>query len=266
MVDLQELIIRGRMIFVGAGSRLRIFELVNGLRSTKDIATKVRRDLHNVDRDLGKIRDMELIQEKKDARGKSVQKQGYSVFEKNPVIRHIPVSYFESIADTRKLVKKPAERGPRIARVPETPVPSESEILDICKEGESQVYEFKAPGVETDKITREIAGFSHTKNGGIIFYGVDDTGTIIGADTRRSDFDQRVHNSVRNTMSSSPAIQIVERKVMGSSVLLVVVPPWNRKTIYQNTKSGIYYIRRGTNIFALKPDELAKLHHGEYVV
>ncbi len=78
--------------------------------------------------------------------------------------------------------------------------------------------------------------------------------------------DQKIQNSVRNTVSPSPSIEIKDRKVMGSAVLLVVVPPWDRKTIYQNTMDGRYYIRRGTNIFALRPDEIRKLSQGVIVV
>ena len=147
-----------------------------------------------------------------------------------------------------------------------THIPNENEILDICKNHEDQLYEFKAPGVTVDKITREIAGFLHTKGGGVVFYGVDDSGTIIGSDLRRHDLDQRVQNSVRNTLSPQPNVQVVERSVLGSTIVLIVVPSWDRKTIYQYTKDGNYYIRKGTNIFALRPEELSKLHKGEYVV
>jgi DNA-binding transcriptional ArsR family regulator len=266
MVDLQELIVRGRMIFDGASRRLELFELANGRLSTREIARKSGRSLSAVDQDIEKLRDMELIQEKKDSKGKVIKKGGSTVFEKVPVIRHIPISYFGDVADTSKLVKKSSKGRGRIAKPARIHVPSENEILDICRLGEDQLYEFKAPGVGADKITKEIAGFLHTKGGGIILYGVEDDGSIIGADMRRQDLDQKIQNSVRNTVSPSPSVEIKERRVLGAAVLLVVVPPWDRKTIYQNTMDGRYYIRRGTNIFALKPDEIKKLSQGVYVV
>jgi hypothetical protein len=254
------------MIFSGASRRLEVFELVNGNQSTKEIARKVGRGKTSVDRDIRKIRDMELIQEKKDLKGNVLRKDGYTVYEKTPLVRHVSTSYFGEVADTSKLVRQTREGRSKISKLASIHVPSENEILDICKQGEDQLYEFKAPGVGADKLTKEIAGFLHTKGGGIILYGVDDTGAIIGADMRRQDLDQKVQNSVRNTVSPSPSIEIKEQKVMGSAVLLVVVPPWDRKTIYQNTMDGRYYIRRGTNIFALKPEEIRKLHQGDYVV
>ena len=266
MVDLQELIVRGRMIFDGASRRLEVFELVSG-RSTKEIARKAGRGLPAVDKDLEKLRDLELILEKKDSKGNVIKKDGSIVYDKNPVIKHVPISYFGDVANTTKLVKKTVKGQGKVSKPAETiHVPSENEILDICKQGEDQLYEFKAPGVSADKITKEIAGFLHTKGGGVIFYGVEDDGSIIGADMRRQDLDQKIQNSVRNTVSPPPSIDIKERKIMGSTVLLIVIPPWDRKTIYQNTLDSRYYIRRGTNIFALRPDEMKKLSQGDFVV
>jgi DNA-binding transcriptional ArsR family regulator len=265
LVNLQELIVRGRIIFDGANRRLRIFELVNGQLSTREIARKAGRGLSSVDQDVEKLRDMELIQEKRNDKGNPVKKDGSKVYQKTPLIRHIPISYFSDVAETKKLVKKSGKTIGRISRTGSIHIPSENEILDICKEGEDQLYEFKAPGVAADKVTKEISGFLHTKGGGVVFYGIEDDGSIIGTDIRRQDFDQKIQNSVRNTISPPPFIEIKERKVMGSSVLLVVIPPWDRKTIYQNTLDSRYYIRRGTNVFALKPDELRKLSQGAFV-
>lgn len=266
MVDLQELIARGRMIFDGASRRLEVFELVNGSRSTKELARKTGRSLSAVDQDIETLRDVELIQEKKDGKGTVIKKDGSIVYEKTTLIKHVSISYFGDVANTSKLVKKAPTGRARIAKSASIHVPLEHEILDICKRGEDQLYEFKAPGVAADKMSKEIAGILHTSGGGIILYGIDDDGTIIGADMRRQDFDQKIQNSVRNTVSPPPSIEIKERKVLGSAVLLVVVPPWDRKTIYQYTMDGRYYIRRGTNIFALKPEEIKKLSQGASVV
>src|SRR2546427_12574784 len=144
MVDLQELIVRGRMIFDGASRRLEVFELVNGGRSTKEIARKAGRGLPAVDKDLGKIRDMELIQEKKDVKGNVIKKDEHTVFEKTPLIRHVPISYFGNVANTSKLVSKTPKGQAKISKLASIHIPSENEILDICKIGEDQLYEFKA--------------------------------------------------------------------------------------------------------------------------
>lgn len=266
MVDLQELVARGRFLFSGAPMRLQVFKLVNGSNSTKDIARNTRRPLESVLNDLQKLADMELIREARDRNGKSLRSGGATIFEKEPLARHIPISYFGAVADATRLVTKGVNSRTRSQQTTRVHVPTETEILDICKNGESQLYEFKAPGVDTDKLTKEVAGFLHTRHGGVIFYGIDDDGTLVGTDLRRQDFDQKIHNSIRNTISPQPSVEVTERKVMGTSVLMILVPPWDRNTIYQDTKDGRYYIRRGTNIFALKPEELGKLTKGSYVV
>jgi len=210
---------------------------------------------------------MELIRESRDAKGKPLKKDGAAVFEKDPLARHIPITYFGPVADTTKLIVKTTTSGKtKGAEVTRIHIPTELEIIDISKHGEDQLYEFKEPGVDTDKLTREIAGFLHTRNGGIVFYGITDDGVFVGTDERRQDFDQKVHNSIRNTISPQPTIEVSERAVMGTAILMIIVPPWDRKTIYQYTKDGRYYIRRGTSIFALKPEELRKLAEGIYVV
>src|SRR5438093_13129770 len=105
MVDLQELIVRGRMIFDGAGRRYEVFALINGRRSTREIATKTGRSLVAVDNDIGKLRDVELVREKEDNEGKLIRKGGSVVYEKTPLVRVVPASYFRDLANTSKLVK-----------------------------------------------------------------------------------------------------------------------------------------------------------------
>jgi Schlafen, AlbA_2 len=267
MVDLQELIARGRMLFDGADKRLRVFELVTGKRSAKEIAKKTGRLLPPVDKDLEKLRDWELIREKKNDSGQVIKKDGSTIYEKTPLAKHMPFSYFSGVADTKKLVGETRKDKKSGSKVPSIHVPSETEILDLCRNGEDQLYEFKAPGVETEKITREISGMLNTRNGGVVFYGIDDNGTVIGSNIRRQDFDQKIQNSVHNTILPQPTVQVVERSVMGSRVLLVVIPPWDKakRTVYQNTKDGKYYIRKGANTFVLRPEEMQKLHQGTYV-
>lgn len=144
-------------------------------------------------------------------------------------------------------------------------IPTEREILDICNKGETQLFEFKESGVDTEKITKEIAGLLHTKNGGIIFYGVDDDGNITGSNVTRQKMDEKIQNSLQNTLSSHPEIKIKNKKVLGLEILLIVVPPWDKKTLYQYTKDGKYYIRKGTTVFPVKPDEMKKLSNGKYL-
>lgn len=144
------------------------------------------------------------------------------------------------------------------------PVPTENEILDICKHGEDQQYEFKAAGAEARKITREIAAMLNTSKGGLIFYGIDDGGTVRGSDLSRQDFDRRLHNSIKNLVSPAAVVSLRAVAVLGNEVLVIIVPPWNRWDVYQFDERVL--IRKGTNAFAAKPEELRKLHRGEFVI
>ena len=63
---------------------------------------------------------------------------------------------------------------------------------------------------------------------------------------------QRIQNSTRYTISPQINVDIKEKNIMGSNIIVTVIPPWDRVTIYQYTKDGRYYIRKGTNVFALQ--------------
>lgn len=267
-MELQELISRGRFVFSGAPKRLEVFRLINGKRNTKEIAIKVGRSFKAALNDIKKLRDMGLIRPKTDNDGNIVKKDGCVVYEKIPLLQHVPLSYFQDITKGRRKVIKREKVRKEIKKPKLLPltVPPEREILDICRYGEDQLYEFKAPGVEIDKITKEIAAFLNTKSGGLIFYGIDDDGYIIGSDLRKQDFDQALQNSIRNTISPQPNVEIREREVLGHKILVVVIPPWDRKNIYQYKKDGRIYIRRGTNKFVATSEELKRLGRGQYVV
>lgn len=266
MAGLQELISRGRLIFSGAAKRFEVFKLINGKKSTKEIARKTGRSLSSILQDIEKLKNMELVRGKTDKKGKVVRKEKASVYEKLPLIKHVSLSYFKDVADTNKLARRVVIKRSKLAKQSVIHVPTANEILDISKRGEDQFYEFKSPGTDSPKITKEVAAFLHTKNGGIIFYGIEDDGSIIGSDVRKQVFDQRVHNSIRNTITPQPTIEIKESDVLGSKVIMIIIPPWERKTLYQYTKNEKYYIRKGTNVFVLKPDEIKKLLKGKYIV
>jgi len=263
MSEIQELIKRGRLLLSNSPKRRDLFKLTNGKNSTKEISSKVNRSLSSVNQDYEKLRDMELVRERKNGNGDLVKKDSATVYEKVPLIKHISSSMFEPETKTKILDKK-IEKSKKTKQTRTIRIPSEREILDIGSKGENQLFEFKEAGVETEKITREIAALLHTKNGGIVFYGMDDDGNITGSNITRQKMDEKIQNSLQNTLSSHPEIKIKEKKVLGMKILLIVVPPWDKKTLYQY-RDGKYYIRKGTTVFPLKPDEMKKLSNGKYL-
>lgn len=267
-MDLQELIKRGRFIMANAPDRLSIFELVNGKRNAIDIAKVSKRHVNNVRRDLSTLADAGLIEQViKDE--KPLKKDGSAVFDKIPLARTIPLRYFEgsvviksNLNDSDK--DKPGNKKRKNKQLNTLPIPTEQEILDVAKNGETQLVEFKSQGVEIRKITREIAAMLNTKEGGQIFYGINDDGDIEGSDLTRQKLDQPLQNSVRNSISPSATIRIHDVNVMGSVVIVITVPPWNKKNVYMFDEKVL--IRRGTNVFSAKTEDLRLLHEGKPIV
>ncbi len=263
--SLQELITRGRFLFSSAPLRLRIFSHVNGRNNAKIIARSAGKSLPNTLADLQKMKDAGLI-EPKTKNGKVFKSDGSIVYQKVPLAKQIPIRYFNSPLSREKVATKTTVRGRRArSRIPKPlPFPSETEILTICSQGEDQIYEFKQSGVDANKIAREIAAFAHTPAGGLILYGVADNGEVKGSDMARQKFDQWIHNSIRNTILPSPKISIRPTKVLAMEIIVILVHPWNRKEVY--FFQHVAQIRRGTNVFAAKPEEIKKLHMGQYII
>jgi len=80
-MDLQELISRARFIFAGASERLRVYELVDGRRTAKDLAKVTKRHINNIHRDLRRLADIGLIEERTND-GESVEKDGLPFMRK----------------------------------------------------------------------------------------------------------------------------------------------------------------------------------------
>jgi len=268
-MDLQELITRGRFIFSKAPERLRVFELVNGRRNTAEIAKTTRRHANNISRDLRLLENGGLIQPRSSKDGDFLKVDGFPIYEKVPLARTIPLTYFHGpskglATPARQARAQTSRKDIRERRPPSLPVPSETELLDICRKGEDQIYEFKGQGTVANKIVREIGAMLNTRQGGIVFYGVDDNGTIQGSDMTRQKLDQSVQNSVKNTISPAAVVKLHSITVLGHEVIAIVVPPWNRKDVYHFEDRVL--IRKGTNVFAAKPEENRKLHKGIYVI
>lgn len=264
-MNLQELIARARILFSGAPQRRETFNFVNGKRSSKEIARKSGRRFPNTLRDLQKLKDLQLISQKKADDGTIVKKENSVVYEQSPLLKHLPSSYFDQPEKVAAVKPKIISPGKTLRHIPAIiAVPSMQQTLDICASLEDQLYEFKCAGTGMEKLAKEIAAFANTKMGGVIFYGVEDDGTIENSDLSRQHFDQRIQNSIKHNITPTPAIKLVERDILGYKIILIIIPPWNRKDVHLFQDAT--YIRRGTNVFKAKADEDRKLHNGEYVI
>jgi hypothetical protein len=263
-MNLQEVLLRGRFIMANAPKRCEVFECVNGKRDSKEIAKITRRSLSAIDHDLKLLSDAELIIDTSEKNGNR------AIFEKIPLARTIPIRYFKNPSNTNRKNNLPIENltekkiHNKDNKAGLLRIPNETDILEITKSGENQIYEFKGQGTNTRKITREVAAMLNTRQGGIIFYGIDDEGNIEGTDITQQALDQPLQNSVHNSISPSGIIHISTTQVLGTDIILILVPPWDKKNIYQFDEK--YLIRKGTNVFALKPEELRQMHSGKCII
>jgi hypothetical protein len=267
MADLQELILRGRFLMANAPERLRTFEFVNGKRNSDDISVAAKRHRNNVHRDLSKLEAAGLIRQRENKNG-PIKKDGLPIFEKIPLASTIPIRYFTTPTrlpkeTTLKQIEKSTPHA-RQARFRPLRFPSEQELLEIARKGEDQIYEFKGQGTDTRRIVRELAAMMNTRQGGIVFYGIDDDGNIEGSDVSMQKLDQPLQNSIRNAISPSATVALCSIQVLGNAIIAVRANPWNRRDVYQFDEKVL--IRKGTNVFAAKPDELKKLHSGTSII
>ena len=257
---------RARILFKSAPKRVLVFSMINGKLSSKEISRKCGKSLSATLQDLQKMRDLELVDFKKDERDNVIKKENSYVYVKVPLLKHLSNSYFESpekIAKNKPKQKSSYTSNKTSSSIAMLPTLSEQQILEICASGEDQLYEFKSVGTTMEKISKEICAFANTKFGGIIFYGVEDDGAIENSDLGRQKFDQYIQNSVHNNITPTPHIKLIEKSVLGYNILLITIPPWNRREVHHFQDN--IYIRRGTNVFKTKTDESKKLHNGEYI-
>lgn len=263
-MNIQELVARARLLFEGAPKRRQVFNLVNGKKSAKDISKKTGKSLSATLQDLQKMKDLEIISPKTSDDGSTVKRDNSVVYEQAPLLKHLSFSYFsepEKIAKQKPKKNTSGKSGRSTLSV--ITAPSIEQILSICGSGEDQLYEFKSSGAAPEKLAKEICAFANTKMGGIIFYGVEDDGAIENSDLSRQKFDQAIQNSIKHNITPTPNIKLIEKDVLGYKIILIIIPPWNRKEVHHFQDA--IYIRRGTNVFKAKADEARKLHEGDYV-
>lgn len=265
-----------------------VYEGKKQVKTVSEIAQRTGLVRIRVLQEAGKLSDNDIIEKTKIAKELAYRKYPFYTQNKEKVLRIVDKGY-----DKRSILTitepTPVEIGksyimpniaPRYLGSPEIvrpmkmrflapsempqqanlPFPSASEIPQIAEKKENHIYEFKAAGTDIRNITREIAAFANTTLGGIIFYGISNDGKITGADMCLQEIDQPIQNSVRNTILPSLAVDIEERDIVNCKVILIRVPAWNRRDVYQY--DGRVYMRHGTNVFVSKPEETKKLYKG----
>ena len=131
---------------------------------------------------------------------------------------------------------------------------TQTEIMDILKQGENASVEFKTAGVRAESLAREMAAFANS-SGGIILVGVDDSGKIEGIE-KNPKYEQWIMNIARNNVLPGLRVDFSFFEIEGKIIGLISVPKGKDKP-YQALNT--YYIRVGSTNRQATQAELMRL-------
>ena len=136
------------------------------------------------------------------------------------------------------------------------------ELKELIFEGESTTLEFKRKFTKPEKIAKEMCAFCNTK-GGIILFGVDDDGSIVGVFSEKTAFDLIYQVCKFNIEPPiEPTIEFFD--FHGKEIIIVEIEESNtkpHKVINTESTEEIAYIRVGEqSVIASK--EMVKVLEG----
>ncbi len=132
---------------------------------------------------------------------------------------------------------------------------TKEEIIRLIEAGENSAVEFKTAEVKIDSLAKEIVAFSNT-NGGVIFLGVDDNGTITGLIGKKN-FEEWAANIARNNIIPAVHTQYYEVRVHDKKIGVLEVDKGKDKP-YQ-TINHQFLIRVGSTNRVATQAELMRL-------
>jgi len=119
---------------------------------------------------------------------------------------------------------------------------------------ESQRVELKESLSQLDDALKSVCAFLNHK-GGIVYFGVNDKGIIIGLDVSDKTL-RKISQQIISRIKPEIAPEIKEAEEMGKSIIQVKVPEGSNKPYFLN---GIAYKKIGTEKRAIPPDELKRI-------
>lgn len=132
---------------------------------------------------------------------------------------------------------------------------NKSELLEIIAGGEDSYTEFKRDISQRSDFAGELVAFANT-NGGQIFVGVEDDGTIVGVPNPQQT-EEAIVNIARNNCVP-PITPLIDRLDIAGRIVLVVQTLRRASTPHENN-SGQCYIRVGSSKRLCTPQERARM-------
>ena len=122
------------------------------------------------------------------------------------------------------------------------------QIKDIILRGENQEIEFKESFHSTQTISKIICALANTL-GGVLFFGVDDKGSIIGIKENPDKLQQKIANS-NQAVSPIPLISVEIHEIDQKNIIAIVIQRAPDGTYY--TFQGAIYVKIGSTIKRLE--------------
>jgi Schlafen, AlbA_2 len=130
------------------------------------------------------------------------------------------------------------------------------QIQGLVSRGENESVEFKQQiSSDKGKFIKTVAAFANG-NGGVILFGVDDDGTIIGVTGDVSKLKDDVVRMVRDNVVPKPKVRIEDCAIDAKTVLALYVEQGDKHPYGINPAKPVFYIRRGANSFPASQEEI----------
>lgn len=129
-------------------------------------------------------------------------------------------------------------------------IKGDADLKLVLASGENELIEFKSGVPRPDILARNLAAFSNT-SGGTVLFGVREDGTVTGADAQGV---QRALERAQVSLSSTPSTAVYEIPYQGKTVIAVDVAEATSGPVLSQ---GAALMRVGSNISPITPERVA---------
>jgi predicted HTH transcriptional regulator len=124
-----------------------------------------------------------------------------------------------------------------------------AEIEKVLARGEDESVEFKVVVPSANIIARNIAAFSNT-GGGTILFGIGDDGSVVGSDPRSV---KSTLESAQSILIPTPSTEVYEVPYQGKTIVAVDIEPATAGPVLSG---GAALMRRRTEIVPITPQRV----------
>ncbi len=131
------------------------------------------------------------------------------------------------------------------------------ELIERISTGEDSYTQFKRELVKAKELAKEMVAFANSE-GGIIIFGVDDNGEIIGLSSEEIEALGQLVGNTANENVRPPIHPLTQNLTIGDKMVTVVTIAKGTNRPYA-TSSGDYYIKSGPDKKKMSQEELRRL-------